>query len=81
MTLAKRARVLLTTTARIRTWPTPDGRYALEEIESLLGFPRRYIVAERLPNGNELPISHHRKRSAAIKRLQALTDRQSRLFR
>jgi hypothetical protein len=73
MTL-KRARLTISPTAKIRTWSTPDGRYALAEINSLLGLGRRYLVVRKLPNGNELIESSHRKRNAAMLKLDRLSQ-------
>lgn len=64
--------------ARIRRLPYailkryPQGRFALIGIQSLVGLPGRWIVAERLENGNELVRAEHRSKKAALKSLERL---------
>ena len=80
--LAKRARRKQTPVANIRTWQTADKRWAVDEIKSRYRLPTRYLVVERLANGNERIVSRHRKRRAAERALcrmaaksQRATDR------
>lgn len=74
--LSSRATKRLTAAAVIRTWQTKDRRYAVEEIKSLFGLPTRYLVVERLANGNEAIISEHRKREPAVEALARHINRQ-----
>lgn len=69
LTLSRRCRRRVTLTAEIRSWGTPDGRYAIEEINSLFGLGRRYIAVETTPEGSQGILSRHRKRGAAVKSL------------
>lgn len=53
-----------------RTWKY--GQMALIEIKSTLGLGTRYLVARSLSNGNQLPVSWHRKKSAALRVVERL---------
>lgn len=68
--LASRAKKRFTLTATIRRWTVSDAPYALDEVNSLYGLPRRYLVVQRLPCGQECVLSRHRKRAAAVKVLE-----------
>lgn len=72
MTLTRRARKRTTLTAEIRRWLSLDGRYAVDEVNSIYGLPRRYLTVQRLPNAQECVLSRHRKRSAAVRVLEQL---------
>ena len=65
MTITKTPRRYSTEVAAIRCWRVKHAPYELVEIRSLYGLPRRYLVIERLPNGNERVVSQHRRRQAA----------------
>jgi hypothetical protein len=66
-----RAKTITTATAKLRRWLTADGALSLTESHSLYGLGTRYYVARRLANGNELPISRHRRKAAALRRVEA----------
>jgi hypothetical protein len=70
MTLSKRAKVTETSTARMKSWYTPDRQQRVVEIKSKLGLSKRYLVCRRLENGNEVIVSRHRKKVRAIKTLE-----------
>lgn len=72
MTLTRRARKRTTLTAVIRRWISLDGRYAVDEVNSLYGLPRIYLNVKRLPNAQECVLSRHRKRTAAVRTLERL---------
>ena len=62
----KRGRVRDTETACLRRYNSHCGRYAVVEITSHFGLPRRWLAVRRNPNGNERVISRHRNRARAI---------------
>lgn len=73
-TITKRAKRYTTPVAQLRRWRSRGGQYALVEIVSTLGLPSRYVVIERLPNGNEHIVSRHRSRRPAERRLARLHE-------
>lgn len=73
--LTTRARRRTTISASIRSWRSQDGRYSVEEVNSLLDDYRYYLVTQRLPNGNQVIVSRHRKRTAAVKSCETVCSR------
>lgn len=62
--IAKRAKVKLTATARIKRW---QGRRAAAcEIKSLYGLPTYFAVVVPVENGGEKIVSKHRKKRIAL---------------
>jgi hypothetical protein len=70
LSLAKRARKHLSHTAQIRSWTSQDRRYGIVEVLSLLDGHRSFLAVETLPNGNQMILSRHRKRTPAIQSLE-----------
>lgn len=64
--LSKRPKIRLTDTARIRSWTTSDGRYAVEEINSLYGKPCKRYIAIEIQDGQQSIVARHRARKATI---------------
>lgn len=64
---SKRALKRTTSTAVIRSWRHSSGRARVAEVKSLLGLGTRYLFIRILENGNEEPMSNHRRKSAAMK--------------
>lgn len=70
--LTRRAKKRLTPTATIRRWTSQEASYALDEVASLYGPPRAYLVIRKLPGGQECVLGRHRKRVAAVKVLERI---------
>lgn len=70
--LTRRCKTRTTPVAKIRSWRSKAGPYALEEIKSTLGLPCRFLVVRTLPNGNQAILSRHYRRGAAVKALERL---------
>lgn len=73
--LVKRAAKRTTHTAVIRSWRSTDGRWSVEEITSLFGLPRYYIVTGSDPGGLLGILSRHRKRQAAVRAYERYASR------
>lgn len=74
--LTRRAVKRQTCAATIRTWR--DGQFSIAEVRSLFDGAVRFLVIETLENGNQIIISRHRKRSAAVKALPSTLSRKRR---
>jgi hypothetical protein len=72
LALTKRPYKRVTDCAVIRTWRSQDGRWAVEEINSLFGLGTRYITVETSPDGSQGILSRHRERGAAVKQLEKI---------
>jgi len=70
LTLSKRARKHQSHTAQIRSRASADGRYGVMEVVSTLDGYRSFLAVETLPNGNQMILSRHRKRTPAIQSLE-----------
>ena len=75
ITWAKRAAIRRTATGRLRRYRALGQPYAVVELQSQLGLPRRWLAIQRLPNGNELIIGRHRTRRAAERRAEQTARR------
>lgn len=63
--LVARATKKTTPVAIIRRWRHRTAPVAVLEIQSRFGLSTRWVVARRLPNGNEMIVSRHRNRHTA----------------
>lgn len=61
----KRAKKKETESAVFRRWASTDGAYAVIEVTSKLGLPKRYLLVRAAGNGNEIVISRHRTKARA----------------
>lgn len=74
VSLIKRAHRYQTDTATIRSWRSQEGRYSLVEVHSQIDGRRYYLAVETLANGNQVILSRHRKRSAGVRAVEALSN-------
>ncbi len=69
--LTKRATKRRTDTAIIRSWRSQDGRYSLQEVQSIFGLPTEYLAVQVYPGGGQVILSRPRKRLPAERALDS----------